>query len=110
MANFQEANLSGANLEKAILASADLRGAFIIGTQLKNVELTHAMLTGAIYSDKETSSKIFEDLQALKFNYFGLDIHNRHTIFPDGFNPEKAGMLKIESIIQQVVESLRHAS
>jgi BTB/POZ domain-containing protein KCTD9 len=107
-ANFQNANLSGANLENASMAFADLRGAYILGTNLKNVELSYAKLSGAIYSDNATFSEIFEVLKELKFNYFGLDDCNRYTIFPDGFDPQKAGMIKIEVIFPSIVEIYRN--
>jgi hypothetical protein len=49
-------------------------------------------------------------LKKLKFNYFGLDNHDRYTIFPDGFDPQRAGMLKIELVIDKLVESLGKVS
>lgn len=103
-ANFQGANLSGANLENSILVLADLRNAFILGAKLTNADLSYAKLSGAFYSDKETLPEFFEILKKLNFNYFGLDDHDRYTIFPNGFDPRKAGMLKIELIIDQLVE------
>jgi BTB/POZ domain-containing protein KCTD9 len=103
-ANFQGANFSGANLENSILVLADLRNAFILGTKLTNADLSYAKLSGAFYSDKETLPEVFEILEKLNFNYFGLDNHDRYTIFPNGFDPQKAGMLKIELIIDQLVE------
>jgi uncharacterized protein YjbI with pentapeptide repeats len=109
-ANFQETNLSGANLENSILAFADLRNAFLLGTKLTNAELSHANLSGAFYSDKETLPEVFEILKKIKFNFFGLENHDRYTIFPDGFDPQKAGMLKIELVVDKLVESLGKVS
>jgi BTB/POZ domain-containing protein KCTD9 len=103
-ANAQGANLSGADLENSTLVFADLRNAFILGTKLTNADLSYAKLSGAFYSDKETLPEVFEILKKLNFNYFGLDNYDRYTIFPNGFDPQKAGMLKIELIIDQLVE------
>ena len=109
-ANFQNANLSGANLENASMAFADLKGAYMLGTNLKNVELSYAKLSGAIYSDSTTPFEVFETLKKLEFNYFGLDECDRYTIFPNGFDPQKAGMIKIEVIFPSIVEIYKNVA
>ena len=75
-ANLYEADLSGANLEQANLLRADLRG-----TNLTNVNLDKTNLTGAIYGKIIASEKEKKQID---------------TIFPQGFNPIKAGMILIE--------------
>jgi uncharacterized protein YjbI with pentapeptide repeats len=102
-ANLQRANLSGANLENSLLSFADLQKSYIMGTNLKNAELSYTQLSGAIYSDKETATEVFEILQEIRFNYFAIASH--YTIFPNGFDPQKAGMIKIELILPTIIDN-----
>jgi uncharacterized protein YjbI with pentapeptide repeats len=106
-ANLKNSNFSGANLEGANLAFADVQEAFLLGTKLRQVELSHANVTGAVYADKNTPLEIFHLLQSIHFNYFGLEVQDFYTTFPEGFDPQKAGMVKVESRIQQITSQFK---
>jgi uncharacterized protein YjbI with pentapeptide repeats len=69
-ANLQGAFLGGADLGDADLGNANLSGTDLEGTDLHNANLSDTNLAGAKY-DQETK-------------------------LPDGFNPEKAGMIRVE--------------
>lgn len=89
-AGLRETNLKRANLEKAflggaILEKANLEGANLMGTFLRVVKLQGANLRGANLQEAKLERA---NLVAAKYD--------NSTIFPDGFDPEKAGMLKID--------------
>lgn len=67
-ANLQEANLHNANLQGADLMSANLEGADLMGASLREAGLGGAKLKGAKSSKK--------------------------TIWPENFEPKKAGLSK----------------
>ena len=69
MATLMDADLTGADLTRAYLYDADMRQAKLIGANLTQANLRQAKLTGAHY--------------------------NEETIFPDGFDPFLAGMMKL---------------
>jgi hypothetical protein len=71
-ANLRRTNLSSADLRDAILWDADLSGADLLGAKLQNADLSGADLSGA-------------DLQGA--------VYNASTTFPEGFDPEDAGMI-----------------
>ena len=71
-ANLTSANLSSANLSEADLFEADLTAADLIGANLSGADLSFAVLSGARYSSD--------------------------TKFPEGFDPEEAGMMLIEEV------------
>ncbi|MEP0913053.1 pentapeptide repeat-containing protein [Leptolyngbya sp. GB1-A1] len=69
VAVLQGASLSAANLDEVNLQGADLRGAYLVGTVLTYAQNLHnSILTDAIY--------------------------DRKTRFPEGFNPDVAGMIR----------------
>ena len=78
------ANLAGIDLSGAILGGANLRVADLRGADLRRVDLRKADLSKA-------------DLRSA--NLSGANLHeawyNRHTTFPDGFDPQKVGMLPL---------------
>jgi uncharacterized protein YjbI with pentapeptide repeats len=73
-ANLSRANFTGADLEQATLTNANLTGA-----NLKNALLAGASMDSAVV-DSETT-------------------YNQWTVFPDGFNPEAAGLSFVRSSI-----------
>jgi uncharacterized protein YjbI with pentapeptide repeats len=66
---FEGASFSSADLSGAILGSADFSNAMFQGAKLENVDLGRVTLTNAEYDDK--------------------------TVFPPGFDPVAAGMVKV---------------
>ena len=80
--DFEGADLRGANLDGASLVGANLHGADLgpdnLGgrTRLLGADLTGAVLTGT-------------NLRGARFN--------SHTVFPAGFDPEGAGMTRVEA-------------
>ena len=69
------ANLASVDLSRADLSEADLRKADLRGTDLKGADLHYAKL-GSV-------------------NFRGA-AYNKSTKFPNGFNPEKVGMVLVE--------------
>ena len=65
------ADLTGANLSGAVLSGAQLDGANLRGTNLNNADLTNASLIGAEY--------------------------DANTRWPEGFNPDEAGAVFVDS-------------
>ena len=69
-ADLREADLRSANLREADLRSANLSWAFLNWADLRSADLREAFLSGAKY--------------------------NAQTMFPEGFDPKTAGMIKQE--------------
>ncbi|MGK7911629.1 MAG: pentapeptide repeat-containing protein [Synechococcus sp.] len=78
--NLSEANLSGATLHWSNLESAVLDGANLSGTSIES-----ANLCGANFSDTDCSEA---DLSRARYN--------AKTLYPQTFNPEKAGMINMD--------------
>lgn len=79
----RDADLGNASLREADLRFAHLEGAFLVGANLEAACLDGAVFEGAKYSDN----------------------HNYMTIFPEGFDPSKHGMVNI-SIVEGRCDSL----
>ena len=80
----KKAALKGMDLSGAKLSGANLQFADLIGTDLTNVDLVDADLTDADLTDADLKGATFDDAK-----------YNDKTIFPDGFDPKAAGMIKI---------------
>lgn len=84
--NFQKANLMAANLRGANLVGANLAGADLTGACLEEALLIEANLSQADLSGADLS-------KAVIFNtYLHQAAYSNKTKFPQGFDPEKAGM------------------
>ncbi len=101
-ANFNGANLYWCMAPYAKLIGADLRHTILRGAALDYADLTDADLCNADLSldnlggYTNLSGAI---LTGIKFNEntkFTGARYSDETVFPDGFNPEEYGMLKIE--------------
>lgn len=78
MANFTNANLYFVEMENINLEGANFTNAKLILTNLKNSNLKGAILTGSGIETAELEGATY----------------NSETIFPEGFDPETAGMTK----------------
>ena len=67
----------GANLSRANLAGADLEGAALVGANLCGADLTRANLRGANLTRAHLEGASADE----------------DTIWPDGFDPEAAGVI-----------------
>ncbi|MDB9397237.1 pentapeptide repeat-containing protein [Microcystis aeruginosa] len=85
-ANLRGANLRGANLHSAGLVEANLQSSDLAGAKLQMATLHRANLQDAKYTDASTSPKLCESLSLS---------YPCPTGFPEGFNPESRGMVKI---------------
>jgi hypothetical protein len=107
-ADLTDANLNGANLFYADLYKADLRdanltNANLTGADLYSADLHYANLTGAYlyYADLFGADLTDANLNGANLtgaNYWETAIwagatYNNSTIFPEGMNPEKVGMI-----------------
>jgi len=97
-ADLSQAYLYGANLTGADLSVAFLRAADLYATYLSGADMTGADLSGA---DLRWSELRRVDLYATYLS--GADLtgakmrdarYNKHTVFPEGFDPLEAGMVQ----------------
>ena len=84
-ADLRGADLSGAILSEAILSEAILRGA-----DLREAVLSGTYLSGADLSDADLSGADLSEASLIDALY------NEYTKFPEGFDPETAGMVLAE--------------
>jgi uncharacterized protein (DUF433 family) len=84
-ANLEGAVLWGANLQGANLEEANLRGAKLGAANLEGVRLDETNFQGAFYSDEKTTRTLCVDITY-------PPVHPCPTRFPEGFDPESAGM------------------
>ncbi|MGK7940185.1 MAG: pentapeptide repeat-containing protein [Crocosphaera sp.] len=119
-ANLQNAKLPGANLEDADLFKANLQNAYLFKANLQNAYLFEANLEDAdlLFANLEDADLLFANLQNANLaganledaKLAGANLQNARytdlkstlwwclqgscsTIFPDGFEPKKAGMI-----------------
>lgn len=89
-ADMKNAIVSKANFEGANFSDADLSVIIFNNTILKNANLTNANLEHCYFKNANLKGANLKDAK------FKETIYNRNTIFPDGFEPEKFGLLKAE--------------
>ena len=82
------ANLTGANLTGADLPDANLTDANLIGVNLHTAKLFGVNLTNAYLSDANLYGA-----QSWQSAHWHGATYNDATIFPEGMNPEKFGMI-----------------
>lgn len=100
--------LGCADLTGAYLTVANLTGAYLTYADLNYAELTYANLTYANLTDAELTVANLHGADLTVANLYGADLHgaynwqsstwtgatyNDATVFPDGMNPEKYGMI-----------------
>lgn len=99
--------IAGAELRGALLGGADLFHADLAGADLRGADLGHALLSAADLSQADlTGSNLFRaDLTEANMcgtdlreaNLIGADLcgafYDARTIFPDDFDPVRAGMI-----------------
>ena len=90
-AGLEEADLRGANLRGANLQVAYLRGANLLGANLLDAYLRFASLEGADLRGA--------NLRGANLEWAGLRgaVYNDDTLFPEGFNPQQRGMLRVNN-------------
>lgn len=84
-ANLEGVVLWGANLQGANLEEANLQGAKLGAANLEGVRLDETNFQGAFYSDKKTARSLCVDITY-------PPVYPCPTRFPEGFDPESAGM------------------
>lgn len=89
-ADMKNAIVSKANFEGANFSDADLSVIIFNNTILENANLTNANLEHCYFKNANLKGANLKDAK------FRETIYNRNTIFPDGFDPEKFGLLKAE--------------
>ena len=96
---FEGANLADIDLSGADLWKAHLRGANLIEADLRLVDLWKADLRGADLRRVDLRKADLSKADLRSANLSGANLHeawyNRHTTFPDGFDPQKVGMLPL---------------
>ncbi len=90
-ANLRDADLRGANLGGADLRHADLGGADLRHVNLWGADLRHANLGGA---DLRHVNLWGADLRVADLRHANLGgaVANKHTVWPDGFDPAARGV------------------
>ena len=107
-ADLTYADLTYAALHGANLIDADLTGAILYGADLTYADLTYAALTVAILSNADLTNADLTYADLYGANLTNADLtgaynwqsstwtgatYNDATVFPDGMNPEKYGMI-----------------
>lgn len=94
-ANLINTNLSGANLSNAKLCMANLVHANLVGANFYKADLSGARLIGAFMRGTDLSSAKLEGAN-LSEALLGNAKYDQNTIWPEGFDPDAAGAIKIE--------------
>ena len=81
------ADLSGADLRFVDLHDSDLRGADLSGADLSFAYLNGALLNGSNLSGAKLRTASLHDIT------WGGAIYDKGTIWPNGFDPVKAGAI-----------------
>jgi uncharacterized protein YjbI with pentapeptide repeats len=99
-ANLYRADLSGANLYRADLRQANLSDAHLSGAYLPEADLCQANLLDA---DLRQANLLDADLREADLTWADLSEanligakYNNDTIWPDGFDPQAHGAIKVE--------------
>lgn len=96
-ANLQRADLGFANLQNADLIHVNLQGAFLIGTNLQGAFLGSANLQKANMDDANLQGVTYTDSNSRNETCFKFTTrYPCPTIFPDNFDPKKAGMVLVK--------------
>lgn len=93
-ANLEKCNLSGANLDRANLSKANLSGADLRGADLRGADLSGADLWGANLTRASLSGASLSGANLIGADLSGA-IYSAQTTWPEGFNPQDAGAIKI---------------
>ncbi|HEY0048181.1 MAG TPA: pentapeptide repeat-containing protein [Pyrinomonadaceae bacterium] len=108
--SLRRANLKEADCYRAILCGSDLsesdcESAEFTGANLKQVNFTKASLKNAVFTKDNLGGST--DVSGANFNGAVLDgaefketFYNARTIFPENFNPEKNGLVRIKTPIE----------
>jgi uncharacterized protein YjbI with pentapeptide repeats len=86
LSNLQGANLRGANLQDANLSMTNLQGA-----NLQNADLSMTNLQGANLKGSDLRGALLREADFIGAEY------NDATQFPEGFNPEERGMVRVNN-------------
>ena len=106
-------NLKKWKLSGADLSGADLREAYLRGAHLSGANLFGAHLSGANLSGADLSRAKLINATLFGANLIGADLSGAkycldkrcETIFPDGFNPEKHGMIEVDILGRPIKKS-----
>lgn len=108
-ADLSRTDLSGANLRQADLVKVNLSGASLTDANISDTELRSANL-----SDADLSGADLSEARLYETNLLGADLneailtgakYDSLTIWPDGFNPEKAGAVLVDDEGNPIEES-----
>ena len=98
-AQLEDANLEGANLEGADLYEADLRFAHLYNANLAGANLTGVFLDSTYFASANLQGADLSGAVHWQESTWWYATFNDATIFPDGMNPEKYGMIYDSSIV-----------
>jgi uncharacterized protein YjbI with pentapeptide repeats len=103
-ANLEGAYMAGADLRGADLRDADLYWAILFMADLEGADLSGACLRGASLEEANFRYAKLQGADMGRDNLDGLTVvedanfdcaeYDDHTVFPDGFDPKVAGMIK----------------
>jgi len=99
-AQLMAANLKGANLKGADLEGADLTTAHLDGANLREAHLREAHLEGAHLDGAHLDGAHLDGADLRIAHLEGVDlvraVWNKHTTWPEHFDPKEAGATKVE--------------
>lgn len=90
-AELRATQLQGARLRRADLSGADLRNADLTGADLREADLRDADLREAVLNGVDLTGALFNIEPGKKLLYGA--IADRETLLPDGFEPDRAGLV-----------------
>ena len=105
-ANLRGADLNHADLNNASLRDADLQGADLQGAFLVRADLYEADLQGADLQGADLERAHLRDARLQHANLRGANLqgawleearYNDNTLFPEGFNPQQRGMVRVNN-------------
>ena len=92
--DLRRVNLVGSDLTKANLTATDLEGVDLSEIDLTATDLTRANLVGANLQNSIIEAPYLGTVSVMKTKLV-KSLYDEKTMFPDGFKPEDAGMMKV---------------
>ena len=118
-ANLTNTKLTFSNLSGANCKCANMRGSYLFGVDFTNAnligtDLSDTNLQGANLVNADIDITMVDKLHDVRYEYNSSTFTNTNftkakydstTKFPDWFNPEKAGMIKLDKYSHRLTKS-----
>lgn len=91
---YSGANFENADFDNAWMQVADFRGANFTRARLRYASLAESDITDAVFVNSDLIGTSLRGTIGIRSARFGGAIYNSETVFTDGFDPQKAGMVR----------------